>query len=35
MEEYMDAFVKDDTVAIQAYKDKCLAVKTKYGKPNV
>lgn len=30
--EYIDAVVKDDAAAIQAYKDKCLAVKTKFPK---
>ena len=33
IEDFMDAYVKDDTVAIQAYKDKCLAVKAKHKKP--
>lgn len=35
MEEYLDAVVKGDQVAIQTYIDKCLAVKTKYPKPPV
>lgn len=30
--EYLDAIVKEDEVAIQEYKDKCLAVKLKYPK---
>ena len=30
--EYLDAVVKEDEVAIQEYKDKCLAVKLKYPK---
>lgn len=33
--EYLDAVVKEDETAIQAYKDKCLAVKTKYPKVEV
>lgn len=32
IEEYMDAYVKANTTAIKAYKDKCLAVKEKYPK---
>jgi len=32
MSEYLDAIVKDDADAIQAYKDACLAVKAKYPK---
>ena len=28
--EYLDAVVKGDNLAIQQYKDKCLAVKEKY-----
>ena len=32
IEEYMDAYVKGNTTAIKAYKDKCLAVKEKYPK---
>ena len=31
--DYLDAFVKDDTAAMAAYKDACLAVKTQYPKP--
>ena len=30
--EYLDAVVKGDDLAIQQYKDKCLAVKEKYPK---
>lgn len=30
--DYLDAVVKDDSDAIQAYKDACLAVKAKYPK---
>lgn len=30
--EYLDALVKDDEVAIQQYKEKCLAIKEKYPK---
>ena len=30
--EYLDAVVKEDEVAIQEYKDKCLAVKLQYPK---
>ena len=30
--EYLDAIVKEDEVAIQEYKDKCLAIKLKYPK---
>ena len=30
--EYLDAVIKEDEVAIQEYKDKCLAVKLKYPK---
>jgi hypothetical protein len=33
VEEYLDAVVKNDQEAIQAYIDKCLAVKAKYPKP--
>ena len=33
--EYLDAVVKEDEVAIQEYKDKCLAVKLKYPKVEV
>ena len=32
MEEFMDAWVKDDTVALEEYRQKCLAVKLKYPK---
>lgn len=32
IEEYMDAMVKGDTVAMQEYSDKCLAVKAKWPK---
>lgn len=32
-EEYLDAVVKGDQEAMQAYIDKCLAVKAKYPKP--
>lgn len=31
--EYIDAWVKDDLVGLETYKEKCLAVKTKYPKP--
>jgi hypothetical protein len=31
--EFLDAWVKDDQVALAAYKEKCLAVKSKYPKP--
>ena len=30
--EYLDAVVKGDDLAVQQYKDKCLAVKEKYPK---
>jgi hypothetical protein len=33
MSEYLDAVVKNDQEAIQAYIDKCNAVKQKYPKP--
>ena len=33
--EYLDAMVKGDDTAIQQYKDKCLAVKSKYPKEQV
>ena len=33
MAEYLDAVVKGDQEGIQAYIDKCLAVKEKYPKP--
>lgn len=32
MEEYLDAIVKGDDAAVQAYIDACLAVKAKYPK---
>ena len=32
MAEYFDAMVKGDELAIQLYKDKCLAVKNRYPK---
>lgn len=32
MTEFLDAQVKGDDVALQAYKDKCIAVKAKYPK---
>lgn len=32
MEEYIDAVVKDDTVAINEYISKCLEIKVKYPK---
>jgi hypothetical protein len=32
MADYLDAVVKGDAVATQAYKDACLAVKAKYPK---
>jgi len=32
IEDYLDAVVKDDATAKQAYIDKCKAVKTKYAK---
>lgn len=31
--DYLDAVVKSDRVALQAYIDACLAVKAKYPKP--
>lgn len=30
--EFADAYVKNDEVGMQAYKDKCIAVKAKYPK---
>ena len=33
--EYLDAMVKGDDLAIQLYKDKCIAVKVKYPKEQV
>jgi ATP-dependent exoDNAse (exonuclease V) beta subunit len=33
IEEFLDAYAKDDEVALQEYKDKCMAVKNKYPKP--
>lgn len=33
IEDYLDAVVKNDANEIQAYKDKCIAVKLKYPKP--
>ena len=33
--EYLDAVVKGDDLAIQLYKDKCLAVKLKYPKEQI
>lgn len=33
--EYVDAVVKGDDLAVQQYKDKCLAVKEKYPKEQV
>jgi hypothetical protein len=33
--DYLDAVVKNDQVAVQAYIDACLAVKAKYPKPGV
>ena len=35
IEEYLDAIVKGDVEAEEAYKAKCLAVKAKYPKANV
>ena len=35
MAEYLDAIVKGDTEAEEAYKAKCLAVKAKYPKANL
>lgn len=35
MAEYLDAIVKGDVEAEEAYKAKCLAVKAKYPKANV
>lgn len=35
MAEYLDAIVKGDAEAEEAYKAKCLAVKAKYPKANV
>lgn len=32
LSDFVDAHVKNDTVALQAYIDKCLAVKAKYPK---
>lgn len=32
IEDYMDALVKGDEEAMEAYKEKCLAVKAKYPK---
>jgi hypothetical protein len=31
--DYLDGIVKGDTAQVQAYIDACLAVKTKYPKP--
>jgi hypothetical protein len=31
--EFADAWVKNDTVALEKYRQECLAVKTKYPKP--
>lgn len=31
--DYLDAWVKDDKDALDIYKTKCLAVKSKYPKP--
>lgn len=31
--EFLDAWVKNDPVALEAYRQKCLAVKLKYPKP--
>ena len=31
--EFMDAWVKNDQVALEEYRQKCLAVKAKYPKP--
>tara|TARA_B100000780_G_C20973961_1_gene388951 strand:+ start:436 stop:825 length:390 start_codon:yes stop_codon:yes gene_type:complete len=33
MEDYLDAIVKNDNVALEKYKTDCLAVKTRYPKP--
>lgn len=33
--EYLDAMVKGDELAIQLYKDKCIAVKNKYPKEQI
>lgn len=33
MAEFLDAWVKNDTAALEAYRQKCLAVKAKYPKP--
>jgi len=33
MADYLDGIVKGDTAQVQAYIDACLAVKTKYPKP--
>jgi len=33
IEDFADAWVKDDQVALEEYRQKCLAVKTKYPKP--
>lgn len=31
--EFLDAWVKNDEVALESYRQKCLAVKAKYPKP--
>jgi hypothetical protein len=33
MGEFMDAWVKNDQIALEEYRQKCLAVKAKYPKP--
>lgn len=33
MGEFVDAWVKNDTAALEEYRQKCLAVKAKYPKP--
>ena len=33
MEDFLDAWVKEDEVALEEYSQKCLAVKAKYPKP--
>ncbi len=33
MKDFADAWVKNDNAALEAYRQKCLAVKAKYPKP--
>lgn len=35
MSDYVDAMVKGDDAAIEAYKTKCLEIKAKYPKPTL